>query len=443
MTGYRLAAVLTGAAMLTVGTPAHADAPVNGRIAYTTFESSPNPANGDIWTMNPDGSDKLQAVFDSRYDAQSDWSPDGTKIVFRSSRGGRFQIAIADFSVAGRPRITDIPPAADGSQSSQPSWFPDGRGIMYRRSGGTTTTKSDIYAMNVDGTNRRPIYVAPDDQWYPAYSPDMTKVLFSTSFDNGGRNIQVLDVATGQVKTLFDYSDTSYDSGPAWSPDGSRIAFESDLDGDMDLYLMNADGSNVQPLTQNTVHDEGAAWSPDGKQFAFSHGADNLHLDIWTMNVDGSDPRQLTTYEGRDESPDWDRVPYPVSVGGTVQRTLTLSLGPAPSFGTFVPGVAHDYDATMSASITSTAGDATLTLNDPGANPGHLVNAEYVLSQPLLARANDGAFAPLPATLLSYTGPVSNDPVTLAFRQPITATEPLLAGDYRKTLTLSLSTTNP
>jgi hypothetical protein len=55
-------------------------APVNGRIAYTTFESNPGQAVGDIWTMDPDGGARVQAVFDPAYDAQSDWSPDRTKL---------------------------------------------------------------------------------------------------------------------------------------------------------------------------------------------------------------------------------------------------------------------------------------------------------------------------------------------------------------------------
>src|SRR6478672_7994251 len=138
--------------------PTTADAPVNGRIAYTTFESNPGQAFGDIWTMNADGADKQQIVFDPKYDAQSDWSPDGTKIAYRAMRGTRFQVAIADLSVLDpvtrRPRITDIPPAPDGSQSSQPSWFPDGRQLLYRRTtvpASLSPTGSDLYAMNADG----------------------------------------------------------------------------------------------------------------------------------------------------------------------------------------------------------------------------------------------------------------------------------------------------
>jgi hypothetical protein len=260
----------------------------------------------------------------------------------------------------------------------------------------------------------------------------------------GGRNIQVMNVATGVVTTLFDATEASYDSAPAWSPDATKIAFESRLDGDSEIFVMNADGTNVQQLTHNTLHDEGPAWSPDGKRFAFTRGADDLHGDIWTMNVDGSNAVQLTTWPGRDESPDWGRLPYPAAVGGTVASTLSLTLGPVPSFGAFVPGVTHDYDAGVAAMVTSTAGDATLSVADPSSiAPGHLVNGTFALPQPLLARANGAAFAPLPATLLRYAGPVSNDPVTIGFRQPIAATDALRTGEYRKTLTLTLSTTNP
>ena len=78
--------------------------------------------------MEPDGSGKQQAVFHPDNDAQSDWAPDGTKIVYRSRRNNQFEISIVDFTVrdgAGRPAIIDIPKAPDGTQSSQPAWFPD------------------------------------------------------------------------------------------------------------------------------------------------------------------------------------------------------------------------------------------------------------------------------------------------------------------------------
>ena len=72
--------VLAGVALLACAAPSAAAEPVNGRIAYSTFESS-GGSTGDIWTMEADGSGKQRAVFNPLDDAQSDWAPDGTKIV--------------------------------------------------------------------------------------------------------------------------------------------------------------------------------------------------------------------------------------------------------------------------------------------------------------------------------------------------------------------------
>jgi TolB protein len=236
----------------------------DGRIAYTSFKGR---HAGDIWTMDADGTDAVRVVSDRVYDAQPDWSPDGTRIAFRRTRGGRFQVSIADLRSG---RITDTRRAPDGTQSSQPAWFPNGRGLLYRRTGGRGRTRSDIWAMDVDGSHRRAVAVLPGDQMYPSYSPDMTKVLFATLVPGGGRSIQVMDVADGAVTTLFDATARSYDSAPAWSPDGRRIAFESDLDGDMEIFVMDADGRNVRKLTDNALRDEGPAWSPHGTRLAFA-----------------------------------------------------------------------------------------------------------------------------------------------------------------------------
>jgi hypothetical protein len=113
------------------------------------------------------------------------------------------------------------------------------------------------------------------------------------------------------------------------------------------------------------------------------------------------------------------------------------------------PGVSRDYTASMAANVISTAGDATLSVSDPDSvNTGKLVNGAFVMPQALQAHASGGAFAPVggsasPTTLRTYTGPVSNDPVTLGFKQSIGAGDPLRTGTYSKTLTFTLSTTNP
>jgi GH35 family endo-1,4-beta-xylanase len=136
----------------------------------------------------------------------------------------------------------------------------------------------------------------------------------------------------------------------------------------------------------------------------------------------------------------------PGTVGGTVPATLSLTLGPAASFGTFSPGVGRDYEASVAATVTSTAGDAALSAVDPaGASPGRLVNGTFALAQPVQA-AVTGAFAPLgasPLALYDYGSPASNDPLTIRFRQTIGATEPLRTGTYSKAITFTLSTTTP
>jgi hypothetical protein len=136
----------------------------------------------------------------------------------------------------------------------------------------------------------------------------------------------------------------------------------------------------------------------------------------------------------------------PAGVGGTVANTLSLTLGEPGSLGAFVPGVARDYEGNVPVTVTSTAADATLTLNDASAAaPGKLVNGAFSLEQPLQAAVN-GAFAAVgaaPLALHTWAGPVANDQLTLKFKQSIGANEPLRTGSYAKPLTLTLSTTNP
>ena len=136
------------------------------------------------------------------------------------------------------------------------------------------------------------------------------------------------------------------------------------------------------------------------------------------------------------------------SVGGTVPATLGLTLGAPASFGAFTAGVTHDYTAQTSATVISTAGNAALSVADPSTtSTGHLVNGAFSLPSGLQANAG-GPFADVggssaPTSLTSWTAPVSNDPVTIAFQQHIASTDALRTGTYSKTLTFTLSTTAP
>jgi predicted alpha-1,2-mannosidase len=116
------------------------------------------------------------------------------------------------------------------------------------------------------------------------------------------------------------------------------------------------------------------------------------------------------------------------TVGGTVPATLSLTLGGPASFGAFTPGIDRTYTASTTATVTSTAGDATLSVST-----GRLANGAFSLAEPVTVTPQKS----------SWTGPVSNDAFSIGFKQSIGANEALRTGTYGTTLTFTLSTTTP
>ncbi len=144
------------------------------------------------------------------------------------------------------------------------------------------------------------------------------------------------------------------------------------------------------------------------------------------------------------------------NVGADVPSLLSLNISPSASFGSLVPGVGRTYDTALAALVTSTAGNATLSVYDASAtNVGVMTNGTFALSSPLQIRAShagnpNAAFAPItgttaaPQSIASWSAPTFGaDTVTLNLRQVISASEQLRAGTYGKTLTFTLSTTTP
>jgi hypothetical protein len=118
----------------------------------------------------------------------------------------------------------------------------------------------------------------------------------------------------------------------------------------------------------------------------------------------------------------------PGNVGGTVPATLALTLGTA-TFEPFTPGVEKEYTASTTATVTSTAADAKLSVSEPG----NMTNGAFSLPEPLRIEVSKSA----------WTGPVSNDIVTVTAKQRIKPTDPLRTGTYSRTVTFTLSTTQP
>ena len=180
-------------------------------------------------------------------------------------------------------------------------------------------------------------------------------------------------------------------------------------------------------------------------------GPRGFYAESYTLTCTAPDGTLLATTKVLVDKGDVANVTPCISagVGGSVAATLSLALGTPAAFGAFKPGLAGDYTAGTTATVISTAGDAALSVADPSATAtGHLVNGTFWLPAPLQANANNGAFSEVkgssaPATLLTYSGPISNDVVALGFKQAIGATDALRTGTYAKTLTFTLSTTTP
>ncbi len=293
------------------GSAANTPAPlssVRGRIAYST-------RYGDIWVMNADGSGRRRITRSgSGVDFDPSLSPDGRRIVFRTSRG-RYAPDIHGIGLEGifvvsvrTHRERQIQPRTGGLF---PAWSPDGRKIAFSglpRGGGTLDT---IHLVNPNGSGVVDLG-APGE--CATWSPDSSRIAYCSHPGDGNWAVWVMDADGSNQRQLthprlIPPAGANGDYPGAWSPDGSQIAYSSVIDGDRELFLMNADGSNQRRLTDFRGGDGPAAWLPDGR-IVFSHFSGDEALPHWHLvNPDGTNVRSLPWLYGAGDPLDWIQQP--------------------------------------------------------------------------------------------------------------------------------------
>ena len=219
---------------------------------------------GRIAVINEDGTGQV-ILSDGGDDRDPSWSPDGSQIVFSGARFGGVNIIRMNADGTGQVPLTDT---LDPVSNTQPAWSPDGTKIAFvsNRAG---SRRGEIWVMNADGTN--PVRLT--------------------------ENVQLGTDSFGPFYGL--------DLSPAWSPDGTRIAFSSTRNGlnNNEIYVMNANGSNQIRLTNNTFEDNDPFWVRGGGRITYTSRR-NAQNGIWEINQDGSSDHQITNGFLADWSPD-------------------------------------------------------------------------------------------------------------------------------------------
>ena len=279
-----------------------------GRVVFTSLRDG----NLEIYVMDADGGNQENLTNHPAYDAEPDWSPDGTKIAFVSGRDGDgSQIYVMDANGKNVIRLTEGRETKGG-----PDWSPDGRKIAF-----SVDHREDYIAvMGADGRNREKLV---DQAKSPSWSPDGKRIAFMSQRD-GANELYVIGVGGLRYRRVT--HDLAPKLNPSFSPDGRRIAYEAHHEGFHHIYVVGADGRNRVRLTHNEEGHSGPAWTPDGRIIAF-YVADgiwpgNFRSTIHLMTADGKYLRQLSNDRGARDF-DADISPLGLAVSSTSITTTT------------------------------------------------------------------------------------------------------------------------
>ena len=275
-------------------------------------------------------------------------------LVFYSDRDGNPEIYSMRADGSGLARLTNDP-AFDDS----PAISPDGKRVAFLSARNDSNPqfpnlKYEIYIMDIDGKNLQRLTSTKAAEDHPAWSPDGNKISFDADYDGDGF-YEIYTIHPDGTNLTRLTSNAANDQFADWSPDGSQIAFASERNGNWDIFVMDADGSNQKSLTSSPDWELFPAWSPDGSQIAFNGLAPrSRNTDVYVMDTDGSNIRQLTDSPGFDENPAWSpdgsQIVFQTQRDGSFELYLMqpdgsqqrpLSVSPAdelwPSWGSSTP----------------------------------------------------------------------------------------------------------
>jgi Tol biopolymer transport system component len=273
---------------------------LDGRGGGVIAFYSERDGNAEIYVMNADGTAQTRITINGAQDVAPDISPDGSRIAFASNRDGYFDIYTTGVDGANTVRLTHDP-----AEDAYPSWSPDGTRIIFssKRGGG----EFDLYTMSADGTNLVRVTNTADGEEWAHLSPDARKVVFAAgAFPDYDIYLMNLDGSGKEPLVVLPGSQTL----PKWSRDGETIAFNNAvfasgaLSGD--IYVIGVDGTGLTKVTEShgAFVNEDPYWSPNGTRLVFQSNRSG-NFQIYVTNADGSGQRRLTNHPGDDYWPSW------------------------------------------------------------------------------------------------------------------------------------------
>ncbi len=267
-------------------TPSPAPSPLDTLTLAFAGEGRGRSAIG-LYTIRANGANEALLGKGSARAFDVAFAPDARHIAYITDADGHEQLAIADTDGSNERVLTSF----KGKFTRTPSWNADGTQIAVTSDDSGT---DELYLVPAAGGSAERLFTARTNSRDPAFSPDGKRIAYAGDpTGRGSYQIYGYDPETKKSAQLTEGQGSNY--SPAWSPDGSRIAFISTRDGRANVYLMNAQGEDEQPLTIGSgAEQRDPAFSPDGRWVAFSSNREGGIFQIFVTTLDGLLTRQVT-----------------------------------------------------------------------------------------------------------------------------------------------------